>query len=281
MENSNLIAVRCHIGTDQNKMPLLLQKLPYLLSFPVSVSIATVTSTSLKMLFAEGLYDALLHTHRICDFFGSLPFKWSKGRLSLKAPFFLNIYMLRLCLSFGYMVCALFQVAASLQEANAVVMAHTVMFVSDYLLNFTTHVTNYTCRDDIVKFFNAMLVYEKKRNPANLQSHSLAERRITKGLMAVFTGTGLFIPLLYHIESFRHPCYPMVVGYFMVDQCKGPIGTTQESTGEWSALQMKVWITLLSYLNWSFLLFGNCFHMAVEMVMVGHCFRSYIRLYGR
>lgn len=239
------------------------------------------------MLIAEGLIKVLTFTVSVFDRTGNLPFRWDKNNEKLveKSTISLKIYTFRMLLTILYLFLAVLQIYWTWGEANLLVMSHTAMFTIDFFMNVVTQVCTFSYRKDIIKLLNAMVTYEQHRNPMCLVVSSQLKIWITKGLMLIFAATGVCLPVLFQLDVLRNPCYPINVGYRWAKQCKHQLGeappdapTHIPDLDEWL---VKIGITLFSLMNWSFSLFGNCFHFAVAMVMVGHCFRSYLFLYGR
>ncbi|CAL8136191.1 unnamed protein product [Orchesella dallaii] len=101
-------------------------------------------------------------------------------------------------------------------------------------------------------------------------------------MVRLMTSTGLVTPILYHLAMLDNPCFPIYLGYWLTEQCQSDqLGIASPQTWSANELGAKFVIILLSYMNWNLLMTGISFFASVTMVVVGHCFRSYIARYGR
>ncbi|CAL8133525.1 unnamed protein product [Orchesella dallaii] len=232
----------------------------------------------------HGLMKEFVQNLQISDSFAGLPYTWNpkSNRLELKCRSKIAVNKLRLSIGVVYLVTALMQIIWTWKRAGRMVMTHSAMFVADYVTNISSQFLNYVDPEATVDLFNKVIQYEETLGGRDTQKLISKEkkRKFTKFLMQMMAATGIFMPPLYHLDILRNPCFPMYVGYWLSDQCGTKMGLA--SPGSWSLLEFgtKALISLISYLNWSFVLTSHCFHTSTGMVLLGHCIRSYISKYG-
>lgn len=103
---------------------------------------------------------------------------------------------------------------------------------------------------------------------------------MVKFLLVLFTATGIFMPVLYHLDILRNPCFPMYVGYWLSNQCLD-VGKPLKPTWTIDETSTHVAIALVSYFVWSFLLVGFTLNSSIQVILFGHCFRIYVSAFGR
>ncbi|CAL8133527.1 unnamed protein product [Orchesella dallaii] len=232
----------------------------------------------------HGLMKEFIKNLQISDTFASLPYTWNEKlkRLELKCSSKIYVNKFRVSIAMLYLGAALLQVIWTCKKAGRMVMTHSAMFVADYVTNITSHFLNYNDTKATVQLFNSVIEFEEKRYPndSNKEISKEKGRHFTKFLMRMMAITGIYMPPLYHLDILRNPCFPMYVGYWLSDQCGTKMGLA--SPGSWSILEFgtKALISLVSYINWSFVITSHCFHTSAGMVLLGHCIRSYISQYG-
>ncbi|CAL8133409.1 unnamed protein product [Orchesella dallaii] len=201
------------------------------------------------MVLLDGLIKFYVINLRFCDAFGSVPYEWN-----IKAVWL---------------------------ESGTFVLTHNAMFVTDYLANIAAIILNSKKPKEIVALLNRFLEFEEKRKSMEPIKQEKGRGK-TKILMQMVTQTGLFMPPLYHLDILRNPCFPMYLGYWVSEQCPSELEIGIPLPATWSLLEFgtKVVISLLSYMNWSFILTSHCSHV-LGLVLQAHCLRSYIKQYGK
>lgn len=236
----------------------------------------------------NGLLETWKRNGAICGF--TLPFSWNKNRtcFEVKTGNITGFHQFRIAVAMVYFVVATVQVAFTWSDSSRQVVMHSVIFLSAFLEGIITHTVNWLSRKEIVGLFNNLLKFERQNAITNQTKDT---KETTKGnVSAQFIKmlinsqilTGFFMPVLYHLDIFRNPCYPMYAGYWLNDQCMDvPLGTSNPAQGSVFEITIKGGIALVSYLNWTFVYIGYCYHMGIELLMHGFYFRNVIQNVGQ
>ncbi|CAL8112263.1 unnamed protein product [Orchesella dallaii] len=116
-----------------------------------------------------------------------------------------------------------------------------------------------------------------------------SDQRPTKGdayiaaAIKMFTISSIAMPLSYHLDIIRNPCFPVYAGYSLSVQCHNDIGNHKQLMPTyWSASEIgtRLGICFLSYVNWNFLVTGTASFVTLSIVLVGHYFRTCVAQYG-
>lgn len=241
------------------------------------------------LLGEKGLSKDLMYNLIIADWCGAVPFKWnnSKKRLETKTRNKIRQYGVRLCISLLYLICAAIQVIWVFKPAPLIVKTHSIMFLACGILSMCCHFVNYSELPQVVQLSNSFLDFEQRL--ATFKERGVKQRQITeskrfliKVMTQLMTCTGILMPIVYHLDILRNPCFPLYVGYWISGQCNpNKLGTPMKPT--WTAYEFftKIGIILVSYFNWSLLLVGMLFQVSWKCIIQGHCFRRYIAEFGR
>ncbi len=246
------------------------------------------------LLGEKGLLKDLKYNLLFADWCGGLPFKWnnSQNRLEVKTKNEIRLYGFRLFIALLYLIFATIQVVRVFKGAPLIVITHNIMFLSTYMGCICCHYVNYKELSCIVQLFNSFIDFEQrlclvgrktgKGHDQKLHQVSGQTLLMIKYLIRLMTSSGISMPILYHLDIIRNPCFPMYVGYWLSDQCDDTnLGTALKPT--WTSVEVgiKFGISFISYLMWSLLLVGMVFQISLECIVHGICFRSYVTEFGR
>lgn len=243
-------------------------------------------SLNMVLLESKGLLKDVIRNIAICDWCGALPYQWSPSleKLVAKPPLKLTIYKVHLIISFLYIIGCFAQVGNYWKSASLSVVTHSVMFLTIGVLSLVTHIVNFACLEQVIALFNSFLQFEKETLEQEKKPKTKKPDRwqyIAKYLMLVERLTGVFMPITYHMDVIRNPCFPMYVGYWLSTQCQlDNLGKALKPSWAVEEIVANVAITMTSYYVWCFLLIGYCLHLSLQLVLHGHCFRTYIRDWG-
>lgn len=234
----------------------------------------------------SGLLQIVLKTLIASDWCGCLPYKWhpSKQKLIQKSDTQLKMFKFHLIYSYIYLLITFSQVALYWKKASLLVITHSVMFISISIMCMVSHFVNFCNLPEIISLFNAFLDYEKQEQTENTQpfTKSPGKQLIVKYTLIILCLTGIFPPILYHLDVLRNPCFPMFAGYWFNNQCQlENLGLPLPATWTLAEIQIKLYLILISYYAWSFLLLGFTFHCSIQIVLHGYSLQTYISEFGQ
>ncbi|CAL8121156.1 unnamed protein product [Orchesella dallaii] len=159
---------------------------------------------------------------------------------------------------------------------------HSTLFVASFFLNTVSLYLSFSKRNEIVGLLNGIILYQEKHhgNCTEAELKSYPGYRMTKYLLYMIAATGFFMPILYHLEILRNPCFPMYLGDWLSDQCGVIPGVYSPATRTLQEFLIKLGISATSYINWSFGFANYGCQIVVAFVLKGHCIRSFISKYG-
>lgn len=159
------------------------------------------------------------------------------------------------------------------------------MFLSCAMYTLSSHLVNYIQLSEVVQLCNAFIKYETDFTSQHINTKATPRKTTSKDLLLKYmiyllTCTGM--PIVYHLDVFRNPCYTLYVNYWMSDLCQLD-KPGQHLKATWSLMEIGTifGISLFSYLNWSLLLVGCNFQTSLEYIMEGQCFRAYLAESGK
>lgn len=234
--------------------------------------------------------DALLATwlknQSICNF--SMPFCWNQDMGMFQVKPNKNTtkkHKARLAIAFVYLTLALVQALLTWKHSTRNVTMHSITFITAFIMSLTSHSVNWIYRNEVVNLFNALLDFDRNQlSREQIQAQKFPTKTsvaqlFTKFLISVQTATGLFMPILYHLNVLRDPCFPMYVGYWLCEQCQNTeLGMPQTVSVQ---IGTKLMISLVSYTQWSFVYGGHCFHIGIELMLQGTCLQAFVEHIGR
>ncbi|CAL8092109.1 unnamed protein product [Orchesella dallaii] len=243
------------------------------------------------VLLEDSLLPVFIKSLRIADLYAAIPFKWNpvKFRLELKSSLPLHVYNIRRVFASAYLLFAAIQVAWIWDVADTQVKSHSILTGTVYMISTVGHYLYATEGKAILQHFNWMVRFEKRRQQESKQKspEDRGHNKIELGAMMIIyfmpllAASGVGLPPLFFLDAMRNPCYPVYIGYWLSEQCQAEIGVALPST--WSLWESgtKVFIALALWINWGFVFACHCFQDAFDIMLKGHCFRSYISSYGR
>lgn len=233
-----------------------------------------------------GFLKDIKHALQISDWFGALPFQWNDelDQLELKSEKKRFYFKCRLVLGILYYILAMIQVFCVIGNASLLVITHSVLNMTTGVVVLSGQIMNWIHLPGVVDLFNSFIQLERNFVGSNAQpkSKSTSKKRTLQCMIYMLISTGIFVPLTYHLDVLRNPCFPVYVGFWMSSQClPDKPGHYLEPT--WSPMEIlaKFGISLGSFLNWGFLIPGILLDAALEYVIEGNCFRVYTSEFGR
>ncbi|CAL8144796.1 unnamed protein product [Orchesella dallaii] len=243
------------------------------------------------VLLEDGLLPVFIKTLRIADSYAAIPFKWNpvKYRLELKYSLPLHVYNIRRVFASAYLLFAAIQVAWIWDVADTQVKSHSILTGTVYMISIVGHYLYATEGKAILQHFNWMVRFEKRRQQESKQKspEDRGHNKIKLGAMMIIyfmpllAAFGVGLPPLLFLDAMRNPCYPVYIGYWLSEQCQAEIGVALPSTWSLREFGTKFFISLVLWINWRFVFACHCFQDAFDIMLKGHCFRSYISSYGR
>lgn len=241
----------------------------------------------MEILGQTGVLKEWLSSTKVSDFCFTLPYEWNEKKScfqtkSLKKQ---KLHMIRIKIAVVYIFFALIQVVTTWSESSRVVAVHSSLFMVSLFVDTGCQATNSSKAKQIVNLFNNLLAYEKNQSKNRsqvdqsfLKSSAIGKSlAVTKHLMNGQTATGFLMPVLYHLDIFRNPCYPLYVGYWLCGQCQNvELGNPSPGTGSFTEISYKAVVSIVSYSNWSFVFSGFCYVLGIELLLHGFCFRAFI-----
>lgn len=244
------------------------------------------------LLGPNGILKVVRKVMAYSDWWQCLPFSWNykKVRLEKKSKEKLKYHRIRLAISMIYMALSVIQVVRVFKGSALIVKTHSIQFLSCFIFCLSCHLVNYKELSNVIELFNSLIYFERRftQLDVNFKRSPLATREnqqvlfLMKCFVYAMTYTAIGLPILYHLDILRMPCYPLYVGYWLSSQCDDKnLGIQSKAT--WSAQEIgtKLGISLASYFIWSFCMAGCLFQISLECIVHGHCLRSYIAEYGR
>ncbi|CAL8121154.1 unnamed protein product [Orchesella dallaii] len=237
-----------------------------------------------KSLPLVGLAADFVKSLQISDTFGSLLYKWNplNCRLELKSIKKFRIYNFRVGFQIIYLLLVLVQISWTWKDANRMVRMHSTLFATDFVLNITSLYLTSTKAKEIVALLNGFMSFQEKHHVNSTETDFKKTKgyKITKLLLFACGATGISMPILYHLEILRNPCFPMYLGYWLSDQCGTKLGSYTQTKRTLAELLIKLSISAFSFVNWSIGFASYCFQIGVAFVLEGHCLRYFISKYG-
>lgn len=240
----------------------------------------------------KGILDDVVKNLKYSDWCESLPFSWNptEKRLEKKTRKTLRYLGIRLSISILYTAFAVIQVVRVFKGSDLIVKTHSIMFISCLIFCLSCHLVNYTELPNVTELFNTLIDFEVrfeqiKNNVRGLPSFTKKKQQATKLLkyfLFAMTCTGTVMPVVYHLDILRNPCYPLYVGYWLSDQCdEKKLGIQLKASWSVQEIGTKFGIAMVSYFVWSFMISGCMFQISLECIVQGHCLRSYVAEFGR
>lgn len=229
--------------------------------------------------------------HSVSDCCGGMPFKWDKEeeKFVLKTIKQHKVYLARILIAFLYWLFCLVQVYLVWELTSTVVALHSILFGTTYFLCLTCHYVNWTERNAVVELFNNLVLFEKDALGNSEDEEEKEDDPVLKKLdlvticvMFMQTQTSITMPPLYQTGMATNPCYPVNLGYWLSERCSNDdLGVAHAVHWGFREVGVALLIQFVSYTNWMFVLTPYCYNIAYELVLHGHCFRSYIYQYGQ
>lgn len=229
------------------------------------------------LLGKRGLLVDWLKSETLSDFYFSLPFQWNKSKSNfvVKSDKKIKFHRARIICVATYLIPVICQIYVTREHSTRNVTVHSILFLTAISLGLITQHVNYKRRVGMVSLFNNLLDYERRQDSA--LKASKRSSILTRLLIWTQTSCGTCMPVLYHLNIIRNPCFPLNLGYWLSDQCEtAKLGVAGPATWSTSEVMIKVAISLTSYFNWAFVFTGFCFEFAIELLVHGFCFQAYI-----
>lgn len=225
------------------------------------------------VLLQAGLLKVFLLSCQMCDhwFNPCLPFKWNKVKQQfvLKPMARQNFTRFRLNTSSIYLFFTLMQIVWLWNDCHSTLIILSIMITSGYIMCLSA-ASHLACNNTplLVSLLNDMIAFERNhyKNPTKTEIAEVSKEAAWSKMIIQVQSLSAYLPISYHLGLLVQPCYPMVVGSWILGECNGPAG---------QFIVAKLTVDGLSFFVFSFLL-PQLVIQLVMMVLQGFCFRTYI-----